>query len=243
VQKLNGTTPKLNHATLAQQVYEHLRERILSNTYPPEAPLPEETLAAEFAVSRVPVREALRRLAVEGLVTLTPRQGAVVSSLSPKQFLDAYRVREALETLAIRLATPRVTPDDLRELDRLQEEMRRHDAAGDVEAFFAANAAFHLLLVDRADNADLSAIYAGLRDRLRRYRIPSLDLRGGLARSIDEHQAILDAVRAGDADAASRLLAEHIEVPQRVIEEASSNREQGTGNGEQEGVPPVGSVG
>jgi DNA-binding GntR family transcriptional regulator len=221
VQQANGTLSKLNHATLAQQVYEHLRERILANTYPPEVPLPEEALAAEFQVSRVPVREALRRLAAEGLVTLTPRQGAVVSSLSPKQFLDAYRVREALETLAIRLATPRITSDDLAELDRLQEEMRRQAATGNVAAFFAANAAFHLLLVDRADNADLTTIYAGLLDRLRRYRTPSLDLRGGLARSIDEHQAILDAVRAGDAEAAARLLAEHIEVPQRALEEAS----------------------
>jgi DNA-binding GntR family transcriptional regulator len=225
VQHLNGTAPKLNHATLAQQVYQNLREGILANAYPPGAPLPEEALAAEFEVSRVPVREALRRLAAEGLVTLTPRQGAVVSSLSPKQFLDAYRVREALETLAIRLATPRVTPDDLKELDRLQEAMRKHAADGNVDAFFAANAAFHQLLVDRADNADLTSIYAGLLDRLRRYRNPSVDLRGGLTRSIEEHQAILDAVRAGDADDAARLLAEHIEVPQRVLEmEATGDR-------------------
>lgn len=223
---LNGAAPKLNHATLAQQVYEHLRERMLRNAYAPDAPLPEESLAAEFEVSRVPVREALRRLAAEGLVTLTPRQGAVVASLSPKQFLDAYRVREALETLAIRLATPRITPTDLRELDRLQDEMRRHTATGDVDAFFAANSAFHHLLVDRADNADLSAIYAGLLDRLRRYRTPSLDLRGGLARSIDEHEAILDAVRAGDGEEAARLLAEHIEVPQRVLEEAEGGRRE-----------------
>jgi DNA-binding GntR family transcriptional regulator len=226
VQQVNGTAPKLNHATLAQQVYEHLRERILSNTYPPDAPLPEEVLAAEFQVSRVPVREAIRRLAAEGLVALTPRQCAVVSSLSPKQFLDAYRVREALETLAIRLATPRVTPADLRELDRLQEEMRRQAATGDADAFFTANTAFHLLLVDRADNTDLSSIYAGLLDRLRRYRTPSLDLRGGLARSIDEHQAILNAVCAGDASEAARLLAEHIEVPQRILEEASNDTQQ-----------------
>jgi DNA-binding GntR family transcriptional regulator len=214
----NGAAPKLNHATLAEQVYTHLRQDILDNVYPPDSPLPEETLAATFDVSRVPVREALRRLAAEGLVVLIPRQGAVVSSLSPKQFLDAYRVREALETLAVRLATPLLSETDLAALDGFQHEMRSHAAAADTKAFFAANTAFHGYLVERADNADLKAMYDGLVDRLRRYRHPSLELRGGLERSIDEHQAILDALRAGDANEAAQLIADHIEVPQKVLE-------------------------
>ena len=96
----------LNHATLAEQVYQHLRQQILDNAFPPNAALPEKALASQLNVSRVPVREALHRLAADGLVTLAPRHGAFVSSLSPQQFLDAYRVREALEDLAIRLALP-----------------------------------------------------------------------------------------------------------------------------------------
>lgn len=215
----NGGQPKLTHATLAQQVYEHLRRAILTNAYPPETPLPEEALAAQLGVSRVPVREALRRLAAEGLVTLTPRQVAAVRALSPKEFLDAYRVREALETLAIRLATPRLTPADLEELQRLQSEMERCAEARDAETFFDVNAAFHAFIVERADNDYLKAIYEPLMDQMRRYRSPSLDLRGGMERSIEEHRAILDAVRAGDAERAARLLAEHIQVPQRILEE------------------------
>jgi len=217
----NGFQPRLTHATLAQQVYEHLRQAILTNTYPPDTPLPEEALAAQFRVSRVPVREALRRLAAEGLVTLIPRQGAVVRALSPKEFLDAYRVREALEALAIRLAVPRLSERDLAELERLHGEMQRCAAAGDADSFFDVNAAFHALFVDRADNAYLRAIYEPLMDQMRRYRSPSLDLRGGMDRSIEEHRRILDAVRSGDADAAARLLAEHIHVPQRVLEETN----------------------
>jgi DNA-binding GntR family transcriptional regulator len=116
----------LNHATLSEQVYQHLRGQILANAYPPHAALPEKTLATQLNVSRVPVREALHRLAADGLVTLRPRQGAFVSSLSPRQFLDAYRVREALEELAIKLALPNLTPTDLDELSRLQQAMRRH---------------------------------------------------------------------------------------------------------------------
>ncbi|MGH2616559.1 MAG: GntR family transcriptional regulator [Thermomicrobiales bacterium] len=211
----------LNHATLAEQVYEHLRQDILSNAYPPNAALPEKTLASQLNVSRVPVREALHRLAAEGLVTLRPRQGAFVSSLSPRQFLDAYRVREALEDLAIKLALPNFTADDLEELGRLQADMRRHAAADDADAFFAANRAFHALFVERSRNDYLKAIYFPLLDQMRRHISSSLGLRGGLAGSIEEHQAILGAVRAGDADEAARLLREHIHVPQRALEEGA----------------------
>jgi DNA-binding GntR family transcriptional regulator len=217
----NGTPqePVLTTATLSQQVYQHLRQGILANGYPPGTSLREETLAARFSVSRVPVREALRRLAAEGLVTLTPRQGATVSSLSPKQFLDAYRVREALEALAIRLAIPNLTSDDLDDLESLNGQMRQHASNGDTSGFFAANSAFHDTLVIRADNADLKSTYDALMDRMRRYRWPSLDLRGGMERSIGEHDAILKAIRAGDAEEAVRLLAAHIHVPQKILEE------------------------
>jgi DNA-binding GntR family transcriptional regulator len=214
-----GPGPAFSRATLAEQVYEHLRQGILANAYPPDTPLPEESLAARLNVSRVPVREALRRLASDGLVNLIPRQGAVVSSLSPKQFLDAYRLREALESLAIRLAMPRLTADDIQSLEWRQAEMRAAAAERDVEQFFTANAAFHALFVERADNDYLREVYEPLIDQMRRYRSPSADLRGGLERSIGEHDAILDAIRTGDIDEATRLLVEHIRVPQRILEQ------------------------
>jgi DNA-binding GntR family transcriptional regulator len=214
----------LNHATLAEQVYQRLRDDILSNAYPPDAALPEKTLAEQLSVSRVPVREALRRLASEGLVTLRPRHGAVVKSLSPQEFLDAYRVREALEELAIRLALPNLTQADMDELATLQANMRAFAATGDAEGFFTANRAFHALFIERSENNYLKNIYYPLMDQMRRHISSSLGLRGGLERSIDEHQAILDAVRAGDAAEAGRLLREHIHVPQRALEESAPQR-------------------
>jgi len=212
------TTP-LNTNTLSQQVYSHLRAGILDNTYPPGSSLPEEALAASLKVSRVPVREALRRLSAEGLVVIRPRQGATVTELTAKQFLDAYQVREALEVLAVRLAVPQLTPDDLDQLDALQQAMLLASDANDADAFFAVNAEFHGFLVEKADNDDLKAIYMSLIDRMRRYRTPSLDLRGGMTTSLDEHAAILTAIRDGNADEASRLIAEHIHVPQGILEE------------------------
>ncbi|HZS88136.1 MAG TPA: GntR family transcriptional regulator [Chloroflexota bacterium] len=211
-------TPPVNTATLAQQVYEHLRRDILNNAYQPNAPLPEETIAGRLNVSRAPVREALRRLAAEGLVTLIPRQGAAVTALSPRDFLNAYQVREVLEALAIRLAVPHLQPSDLGELDRLHERMAGHVARGAVDDFFADNAAFHLIFVDRSGNDKLQEIYAGLISQMRRYYVPSLYLRGGMERSLEEHGAILRAVKEGNADEAAHLMAEHIRLPRRILE-------------------------
>jgi DNA-binding GntR family transcriptional regulator len=222
VRQDRSTNPQalsVNTSTLSQQVYAHLRAGILDNTYPPGSSLPEEAMAAKLNVSRVPIREAIRRLSAEGLVRVVPRQGATVTELTSKQFLDAYQVREALEVLAVRLATPKLTPEDLEQLDGLQHAMQSAAEENDAGAFFAANADFHGFLVDKADNGDLKSIYESLMDRMRRYRTPSLDLRGGIAQSIDEHAAILGAVREGNIDEAARLMAEHIHVPQGVLED------------------------
>jgi len=209
-------------ATLADRVYQNLRADILSNRLPPDSPLRESAIANALEVSRGPVREALRRLEAEGLVSLIPRRGAVVSSLSREEFLDGYRVREALETLALRLAVPRLGKDDLAELERLHERMIQHAEAEDRDAFFAANTAFHALIVDRSGNRQLQQFYQPLVNQMRRYQLRSAQLRGGLSRSCEEHRQILQAIKAGDADQASALLSEHIRVPQRILESDSN---------------------
>ena len=222
----NSVKPVLNTATLSQQVYAHLRAGILDNSYAPGTSLPEEALATKLNVSRVPVREALRRLSAEGLVIIKPRQDATVTQLTAKQILDAYQVREALEVLAVRLAVPKLTPEDLAELDALQAAMQTAADVDDSNGFFAANAEFHGFLVDKADNGDLQSIYERLIDRMRRYRRPSLDLRGGMTQSIEEHAAILVAIRARNVDEAVRLMAKHIHVPQGILEEESEKEEE-----------------
>lgn len=226
-----------DRATLADRVYENLRADILSNRLAPESPLQEAAIAKALEVSRGPVREALRRLEAEGLVSLIPRRGAVVSSLSREEFLDAYRVREALETLAMRLATPRVGSEDLAELERLHNSMIQHAEAEDLDAFFLANAAFHALIVERSGNRQLRQFYQPLVNQMRRYQLRSALLRGGLARSCEEHRKILNAIQAGDSEQAAALVRDHIQVPQRILEsdadlelvprsESSGEREQ-----------------
>ncbi|MCB9450212.1 MAG: GntR family transcriptional regulator [Anaerolineaceae bacterium] len=204
--------------TLTDRVYEILREDILNNRLPPDTPIQEAVIARDLGVSRGPVREALQKLSAEGLVEIITHRGAVVTSLTWQEFIDAYRVREALESLATRLATPNLTPDDIAELEQLHEAMIRHAEAEAVDAFFAANAQFHHMLVVKSNNRKLIEMYYPLIDQMRRYRMRSLTLRGGLSKSCDEHKAILDAIKTGDADKAAILMSAHIQIPQQILQ-------------------------
>ena len=132
-----------------------LREDILSGELAPGSVLSETALASSFGVSRGPIREALGRLASDGLVAITPRRGAIVSELTPDEFVGAYQVREALETLAIRLAVPRLPGPDLERLRELHREMVEHAKRREVDAFFAANARFHELFAIASGNQKL----------------------------------------------------------------------------------------
>ena len=178
---------RLENLTLWERVHQHLRDEILANRLPPGTVLGEVALAASLGVSRGPVREALGRLAAEGLVTIRPRRGAVVSALTAEEFLEAYQVREALETLAMRLAVPRLGTEGVARLEAIVDEQRLHAEAGDVDAFFAANQAFHELIVETSGNRTLIEMHRQLVGHMGRYRMRSLDLRGSLKRSVGEH--------------------------------------------------------
>lgn len=211
----------VRNLTLREQVFEHLREEILSSRLRPGTELNEIALAAELEVSRGPLREALGSLASEGLVKITPRRGAMVAKLTDEEFLDAYQVREALETLAIRLAVPRIEAEELGRLRDLHEEMVRQVEGGEVKEFFDANAAFHQLIVDSSGNLKLREHYRLLMAQMGRYLARSLTLRGTIDRSPSEHAAILAAIEAGDPETAARVLGDHIEIPQRSTDEGS----------------------
>jgi DNA-binding GntR family transcriptional regulator len=215
--------PPLENLTLWQRVYDHLREEILAGGLEPGAELAEVALSEQLGVSRGPIREAIGRLASEGLVTVRPRRGAVVRALSKEEFLELYQVREALELMAVKLAVPRLGPDDLAGLQQLIDEMAAHAERGDVPAFFEANAAFHGRLFELSGNGKLQELYRQLLGQLGRYRTRSLLLRGNLQRSVAEHAAILRAAKRGDADRAAHLMAEHIRVPQRSVKGLSDD--------------------
>ena len=212
---------RLENLTLWQRVHDHLREEILSGQLPAGSELQEVALSSELGVSRGPIREAIGRLAAEGLVTVRPRRGAVVRSLSKQEFLEAYQVREALEMMAVRLAVPRLEQEQFNRLDELVAEMQRYAENEDVSAFFEANAAFHAEVFEASGNGKLQELYRQLLGQMGRYRTRSVALRGSLQRSVSEHRSIIRAARKGDADRAVHLMSEHIRVPQRRLQSLS----------------------
>jgi DNA-binding GntR family transcriptional regulator len=207
----------LENLTLWQRVYDHLREEILAGRLQPGTELAEVALSEQLGVSRGPIREAMGRLAAEGLVTVRPRRGAVVRLLSKDEFLELYQVREALEIMAVRLAVPRLGPDDFAVLQRLIETMGKHAERNEVVEFFEANGAFHAHLLEASGNRKLQELYGQLLGQMGRYRMRSLTLRGNLQRSVAEHAAILRAAKRGDTERAAHLMSEHIRVPQRRL--------------------------
>jgi DNA-binding GntR family transcriptional regulator len=137
--------------------------------------------------------------------------------LSKDEFLELYQVREALEIMAVRLAVPRLGPDDFAVLQRLIETMGKHAERNEVAEFFEANGAFHAHLLEASGNRKLQELYGQLLGQMGRYRMRSLTLRGNLQRSVAEHAAILRAAKRGDTERAAHLMSEHIRVPQRRL--------------------------
>jgi DNA-binding GntR family transcriptional regulator len=214
--------PALDNLTLRERVHDHLKQGILANRYAPGTVLLEVPLSEELGVSRGPIREALRSLEAEGLVSITPRRGAVVTSLTRRDFLDAYQVREALETLGMRLAIPRLTDEVLVALAVGIARMHEHAARSDDDAFFETNAMFHAAFIQASGNRKLVEVYDRLMAQMGPYRRPSARLRGNLERSISEHREIVAAARARDSDRAVALVMRHVRVPQQRLEALSA---------------------
>ena len=197
-------------------VYELIRRRIVEGDYRPGQRLVEARVAAELDVSRTPVREAFRMLQAEGLVRVEPNRGARVRSLSVDDISDVYEVRARLEAMASELAAERATAEERARLADAEVSFAAAvTAAGDgdpagVREVFAANAAFHLAVLEAAHSERLAQALAGTADdglvfQAFRHYEPA-----NMARSALFHQMVGDAVRQGDAARAGRLMYEHV---------------------------------
>ncbi|BCW80651.1 GntR family transcriptional regulator [Pseudarthrobacter sp902506025] len=191
---------------LRETVRDTLRTRIFEGHYAPGTRLVERDLAAEFSVSRLPVREALRMLRQEGLISDRGARGAEVSSLSPKDVEDLFDVRQSLEVLACRLAAKRATRDDLSYLKRLLDNAEAFLAKGAVMEAHRANSEFHDAITAIADNNFLKSALEPLQGRMHwLFRHVS-----DLPELIREHRELYAAIASGDPDKAAAQSASHI---------------------------------
>jgi DNA-binding GntR family transcriptional regulator len=198
-----------NPALIRSQVVANLRQAILDRRLAPGQRLIERELVDLTGVSRTSVREALRELAAEGLVTAIPHKGMVVSSVSPQEARQLYQVRSALEALAGRLFTENASPAQRKALVRALERVERQAAKG--TPILAAKDHFYEVLFEGGGNEALRSIVGGLHARVSMLRSLSTSVPGRLEHSIEELRAIVDAVLANDAAAAAAACARHVE--------------------------------
>ena len=197
----------LTPRALYEEVAEQLRQRIFRRELEPGSWIDELKIAEEFGISRTPLREALKVLAAEGLVTMKVRRGAYVTEMSEKDLRDVYHLLSLLESDAAGVVAERATPEQLAALAALHAELEA--AAGEREQFFAVNERFHMLLLELADNRWRSQMVTDLRKVMKLNRHNSLLKQGRIEDSLQEHRAILAAILAGDANASAQAMQAH----------------------------------
>src|SRR5689334_13981821 len=200
----------LRRQTLTGMTADAIRERILRGHYAEGSPLRQDAIGAELGVSRIPVREALRQLEAEGLVTFNPHRGAVVSTLSLKQIQELFELRAEIEGDLICRAIPHMTPEDHARADEILDAYEVALHGGQVPVWGALNWQFHSTLYAPADRVLTMSIVHRLHHHSDRYLRMQLALTHGETRARHEHRAIAAAARKRDTVKASRLLRDHI---------------------------------
>ena len=197
----------LTPRALYQEVAELLRQRIFNRELAPGSWIDELKLAEEYGISRTPLREALKVLATEGLVTMKVRRGAYVTEVSERDLADVYHLLALLESDAAGVVAIEATAAQLKELTALHKELEK--SVGQRERFFEINEAFHMRLLAIADNRWRDQMVADLRKVMKLNRHNSLLKTGRIAESLAEHQAIMVALLARDAAGTQERMRQH----------------------------------
>lgn len=196
--------------SLHDEVATRLRTMLFERQLAPGEWIDEKALAANWQISRTPLREALKVLAAEGLVELVPQRGCRVVELSDDDADQLFPVMALLEGRCAHEATRNATPADLARLRRLHDELERHAAAADRDGYYRANHEFHTLVQRLARNRWLDRATGDLRQFLRLMRGRQLKLPGRIGDSINEHRVLIAAMLAGDAERAERSMHDHL---------------------------------
>lgn len=200
----------IQRQTIASMTVEALRERILRGEYPEGEPLRQDALADDLGVSRIPVREALRQLEAEGLVTFSPHRGAVVSSLSLDEIDELFELRSEIECELLTRAIPRMTPEQLERATDVLDEFDDALRSGEATRWGPLNWHFHAALYAPANRNLTMGVLQKLHQHSDRYFRMQVLLAHGGARANAEHREIANAVCTRDVDTAADLMRAHI---------------------------------
>lgn len=185
--------------TLRERIVDFIKDSIVSGSLKPGERVPEQEIAANFGISRTPIREAFRQLESEGFITVTPRKGAVVSPITDKDVSEFYAIKSLLEGYGARTACPKLTQKEMKRLESLNAQMEKAAAKNDVKAFFNLDSQFHDTFLIACGNEKLLALVHHLVQQFERFRITALALPGRMNESVRQHAAIVEAFRDGNA--------------------------------------------
>ena len=198
-------------------VFTTLRQAILKGELQPGERLMEIQLADKMGVSRTPIREAIRKLEKEGLVTMIPRKGAEVAGISEKMLKDVLEVRMTLETLAFRLAMKNVTPADIQKMEEYERSFAEAVQKKDLVAMAAADEAFHFVIYDIADNEKLKELLNNLRENMYRYRMEYLKDEEDRQTLLEEHSNLIEAFRKHDLSMGVKMTEQHVDNQEKAV--------------------------
>lgn len=198
------------YSPIREEVFTMLRQAILTGKLQPGDRLVERELAEQLGVSRTPVREALRKLELENLVTHIPRKGVVVSEISKKDVIDIFDIRASLEGLASRLAAQKATKEDLHDLREMVAEMSEATANNDSERLNEIHDEFHRKLFDIADSPRLIQMINSLIDYISRFTKTGYAIPGRSSAAMHEHMELLESLEGKDSARAETLAESHI---------------------------------
>lgn len=217
--------PIERHQTLREKILEKIREDILKGNLRPGEKVAEPELAASFGISRTPIREAFRQLESEGYLTVIPRKGAVVASLSERDVAEFYAIKSILEGYAARIAAERLSDKDLERLEAINERLEKLAKEGDVKTFFRVHNEFHDLFIKAAGNDKLSDLITQLMMKFNRPRLASLLLPGRMEISVQEHRKIIEAFKHKDGEKADNLVRKTAAIGGQVLIQSIAQEE------------------
>ena len=196
---------------LRDVVFNTLRQAILKGELAPGERLMEIQLAEKLGVSRTPIREAIRKLELEGLVLMIPRKGAEVAKISEKSLRDVLEVRRSLEELAIELACQRMSEDDMAELERMQGNFKSAIDRGEAMSIAQSDEQYHDVIYQGTRNDKLVQMLGNLREQMYRYRVEYLKRDGVFPQLIAEHEAIIRHIENNEKEKATEVMCRHID--------------------------------
>ncbi len=210
--------------TLHDELLQRLRQMIVNGELNPGQKVPEKDLCARFGVSRTPLREALKVLANDGLVTLTPNRGAMVADLTLGDLEEAFPVMGALEALSGEMACANITDEEVAEIKRLHKAMVAHYEARELQSYFHVNQEIHQLILAAARNQTLTSAYRGLEGRIREARYLANMSTSRWTRAVEEHEQMISALEARDGAALAAILKSHLANKFETVKEALLSR-------------------